>query len=186
MGLILIFAGVVLAGAALLLWQKNRRQDAAAGAAAARVVQQLQTAPTMQPHPADNAPEQTEEIDGNAYLGVLEIPAIGLALPVMADWDYTRLKTAPCRQYGSVQTNDLVIAGHNYQTHFGRLEQLQAGNAVTFTDISGATTLYRVALTGIVQPEETAAVQTSGYPLVLYTCTYSGKSRLAVFCEKTE
>ena len=38
--------------------------------------------------------------------------------------------------------------------------------------------------TSILQPDDVDAVQNSGYPLVLYSCTYSGKTRLTVFCEK--
>ncbi len=38
--------------------------------------------------------------------------------------------------------------------------------------------------TSILQPDDVDAVQNSGYPLVLYSCTYSGKSRLTVFCKK--
>ena len=34
----------------------------------------------------------TVEIDG-----YLSVPSVGLELPVMAEWDYDRLKTAPCR-----------------------------------------------------------------------------------------
>ncbi len=38
--------------------------------------------------------------------------------------------------------------------------------------------------TSILQPDDVDAVQNSGYPLVLYSCTYSGKTRLTVFCKK--
>ena len=38
--------------------------------------------------------------------------------------------------------------------------------------------------TSILQPDDVDAVQNSGYPLVLYSCTYSGKTRLTVFCNK--
>ena len=37
--------------------------------------------------------------------------------------------------------------------------------------------------TSILQPDDVDAVQNSGYPLVLYSCTYSGKTRLTVFCK---
>ena len=39
-------------------------------------------------------------------------------------------------------------------------------------------------LTSILQPDDVDAVQNSGYPLVLYSCTYGGKTRLTVFCKK--
>ena len=38
--------------------------------------------------------------------------------------------------------------------------------------------------TSILQPDDVDAVQNSGYPLVLYSCTYRGKTRLTVFCKK--
>ena len=190
-GIICILTGVLLAAAALVLLQNNRQEDATAGAAAASVVQQLQTtapavtaAPAAQPDAVENAAMPAETINGYDYIGVLEIPALNLTLPIMADWDYDRLKIAPCRQFGSVETNDLVIAGHNYKTHFGCLDQLQVGDAVNFTDVNGNVTTYHVALTSILQPDDVDAVQNSGYPLVLYSCTYSGKTRLTVFCEK--
>ena len=62
------------------------------------------------------------------YIGVLDLPALNLSLPIMSDWDYERLKMAPCRQFGSAATDDLVIAGHNYINHFGSLGMLKAGD----------------------------------------------------------
>ena len=38
----------------------------------------------------------------------------GLELPIMSDWDYGRLKIAPCRYYGSVRGENLVLMAHNY------------------------------------------------------------------------
>ena len=48
------------------------------------------------------------------YIGVLDLPALNLSLPIMSDWDYERLKMAPCRQFGSAATDDLVIADDSH------------------------------------------------------------------------
>ena len=48
----------------------------------------------------------TAQIDGYDYIGTLTIPALELELPVMAQWDYDRLTIAPCRQFGTTQTDD--------------------------------------------------------------------------------
>ena len=77
---------------------------------------------------------------------------------------------------------DLVIAAHNYKTHFGRLKELQEGDGITFTDLSGAEYAYRVDRVENVQPQDVAAVTESGAALTLYTCTPGGKTRVAVYC----
>ena len=126
------------------------------------------------------------ELDGYEYVGYVEIPTLEVELPVMADWDYDRLKIAPCRQFGSSRTDDLVIAAHNYQTHFGRLKELQKGDTVRFTDMEGIVNTYSVSKCETLQPTEVDAVQNSGYDLVLYTCTLGGRTRVTVFCDRVE
>ena len=120
------------------------------------------------------------------YIGVLDLPALNLSLPIMSDWDYERLKMAPCRQFGSAATDDLVIAGHNYINHFGSLGVLKAGDSVTFTGTDGAVNTYVVSETATISPTETEKVTESGYPLVLCTCTYGRQSRIVIYCSRAE
>ena len=192
---LLIFGALLLlasGGAALL----HARQDEQAGHTARQAVTALQQliespAETQKtvgaPFSASPAPQETAkpaavELDGESYIGVLRIPSLGLELPVMEDWSYARLKIAPCRQFGSAAGGDLVIAAHNYKTHFGRLKELQEGDGITFTDLSGAEYAYRVDRVENVQPQDVAAVTESGAALTLYTCTPGGKTRVAVYC----
>ena len=123
-------------------------------------------------------------LDGYEYVGYIEIPTLGLKLPVMAQWDYDRLKIAPCRQFGSSRTDDLVIAAHNYESHFGRLKELVKGDTVTFTDMEGIINTYSVEKIETLKPESVDAVENSGYDLVLYTCTLGGKTRVTAFCNR--
>lgn len=132
----------------------------------------------------ETAEMKVVEIDGYSYIGYLEITDLKLRLPVMAEWDYQRLKIAPCRQFGTVGTNDLVIAAHNYDRHFGRLKTLQNGAGIVFTDMNGVSTSYLVNKVEILKPTEVEEVQNSGYDLVLYTCTLGGKTRVTVFCDR--
>ena len=138
--------------------------------------------PVVQPELDPEQEMTVTDIDGWGYIGYLSIPANGLELPVMEDWSYARLKIAPCRQFGSAAGGDLVIAAHNYKTHFGRLKELQEGDGITFTDLSGAEYAYRVDRVENVQPQDVAAVTESGAALTLYTCTPGGKTRVAVYC----
>ena len=195
-GVICVLLGVVLLLAALGLYGYNRWEDAQAGAEAQTVVQDLQEKVVEQTQSAASAPAidyssldpelPVVELDGYEYVGYVEIPALEVELPVMADWDYDRLKIAPCRQFGSSRTDDLVIAAHNYQTHFGRLKELQEGDTVRFTDMEGIVNTYAVSKCETLQPTEVDAVQNSGYDLVLYTCTLGGRTRVTVFCDRVE
>lgn len=45
---------------------------------------------------------------------------------------------------------------------------------------------YTVSAVKTLSPTSVDEVQNSGYDLVLYTCTYGGATRVAVFCDRVE
>lgn len=210
-GVFIVAMGAVLILSALLLFACNLRENIRAGQEAESLLTDVraaiaaQTAPptaapteTTAPDPTEPPEEPTDPTEpppdpemptvylgGYDYLGYLALPTLGLELPVMASWDYPRLRVSPCRQFGSTRTDDLVIAAHNYGTHFGRLKDLSPGDAVTFTDMEGVVNAYQVESVQTLSPDDVDAVQNSGYPLVLYTCTPGGQTRVTVFCTRT-
>jgi len=129
--------------------------------------------------------EMTEvELDGYGYIGYLSVPKLELELPIMADWDYKRLKIAPCRYTGSVRGEDLVLMAHNYARHFGGLSGLAAGDTVIFTDMDGIPTVYQVAAQDILSPYAVEEMTSGAFDLTLFTCTYGGESRVTVYCDR--
>ena len=213
LGIVCILLGAALIGSALLLFGYNRAEDAHAGTASQEAVSEIQkqieqaqtvameTQVTNQEDNINHSPEPSMDdilesddepyttgpvtmVGDYEYIGVLDLPALNLSLPIMSDWDYERLKMAPCRQFGSAATDDLVIAGHNYINHFGSLGMLKAGDSVTFTGTDGAVNTYVVSETATISPTETEKVTESGYPLVLYTCTYGRQSRIGIYCSR--
>lgn len=123
-------------------------------------------------------------VDGYACIGVLWIPSLDLELPVITETSKKALKLAPCRFSGSAYQNDLVIGAHNYSTHFGKIGDLPYGSAVEFTDLDGNVFLYRVADIEILQPNQAEELCSGQWPLTLYTCTYGGRTRIVVRCER--
>ena len=109
-------------------------------------------------------------VNGQDYIGILEIPAIDLKLSVISEWNYPRLRIAPCRYAGSAYTNNLVISAHNYASHFGSLNKLAEGTAVRFTDTDGNVFNYRVALKETLNPRDVEYMTDSGWDLSLVTC----------------
>ena len=203
---ICVAAGVLMIGGALFLCLRNIRESRAAGAYAENILVSLkeqipaytepQSAVTEAVQGEENlfAPYETQEtepvmqpaeivVDGQAYCGFISVPSVQIELPVLSSWSDAGLKTAPCRYSGTAETGDLVIAGHNYRSHFGPLRSLKTGETVLFTDITGRTYRYTV-----IDKEELdggdAAGMTGGaeeqWNLTLFTCTLSGKSRITV------
>ena len=124
----------------------------------------------------------TTQVDGYDCIGVLSIPVLELELPVLTDWSYAKLKIAPCHYFGSCYEKDFVIAAHNYQSHFGRLSNLQPKDLILFTDISGTVHCYEVVLLETLPADATEEMITSGFDLSLYTCTPGGANRVTVRC----
>jgi sortase A len=104
-------------------------------------------------------------------------------LPVLTDWSYAKLKKAPCHYFGSYYEKDFVIAAHNYKSHFGKLTELQAGNKILFTDVSGTVRYYEVVLLETLPQNATKEMIASGFDLSLYTCTLGGGNRVTVRCK---
>ena len=182
-GTIFVIFGLVLICSALSLLFYNSYQEEKSYKETENVLSALESE-TQNSTQDDSSDEITVDVNGYDYIGFIEIPKIEIKLPVLSEWDYTRLKIAPCRQFGSINTEDIVIAAHNYKKHFGNLSSLNIGDEIIFTDTSKKEHLYSVERVEILNPTDVEKVQNSGYDLVLYTCTYGGKTRVTLFCNK--
>lgn len=127
-----------------------------------------------------------EIVDGYEYIGLIEIPTTELKLPVQSDWSDEKLEISPCRFTGSIYTNDLVIAGHNYKAHFSLIKWLEIGDPIQFIDVLGKEYNYEVIEMEIVQPEEVERMITGDWDLTLFTCTTGGQARMAIRCKLLE
>ena len=138
-------------------------------------------------NPDMDMPEYTLKSLGDvACIGILEIPALDLELPVISSWSYSSLRLAPCRYSGSAYKGDLVIAAHNYQSHFGGLRTLPEGSEVFFTDAVGNRFSYYVAVTEALTPWSVDDMTSGEWPLTLFTCTLDSQNRVTVRCEYSE
>lgn len=195
--------GLLLMAAALSLTCYNMREERRAAASAASALEEIlpempaATEPSIQPEGTQEAvfpdyllnPEMempTVEIEGQAYIGVLDIPVLGLELPVISKWSYPRLKLAPCRFEGSAYLDDLIIAAHNYRSHFGGLKNLRPGDEVNFTDVEGNVFRYTVAELETLGGNDLEELESGEWDLTLITCTLGGKSRMTVRCDLAE
>ena len=121
-------------------------------------------------------------VHGVAYIGILEIPALELELPIASRWNPNTAKNAPCRYSGSVYSGDMVVAGHNYRKHFGKLPSLPMGTLVQFTDTEGNAFLYEITDIETVESTDIETMCTGDWDLTLFTCTTGGQARFAIRC----
>ena len=194
LGVLLIAAAAGLAGYNLM--DARRAQKAAeeiTGQLISDIESKVEDGKTAAPYVDPNTPMPVEMIDGYEYIGVLEIPSEGLSLPVMNEWDYTRLKISPCRFTGTYYSDDLVICAHNYMRHLGPLLQIGIGEDIYFTSVDGLTIHYIVTNRETVEPtaveqmiENTSNSETSllDWDLTLFTCNLGGQTRCAVRCSR--
>lgn len=127
----------------------------------------------------------TMKIYSREYIGLLSIPSLELELPVISTWSDELLRAAPCLFHGSVYTGDMVIAGHNFPSHFGRLSTLSPGDRLSFTDVNGSVYTYEVTkreTLGETQVEEMCSWKSG---LSLFTCTAGGEERFTLRCSLT-
>ena len=136
--------------------------------------------------PRDGAERETPvaEIDGTPYLGVISIPAAGIELPLINEFDYTSLNIAPCRYRGGVDTDDIVIVGHNYSSHFGRLSSVGVSERVNITLISGDSVSYVVTDRETVNGRDVGRLDGGDWDLTLITCDMTGDYRLLLRCKR--
>lgn len=205
LGTALVFAGLLLLCAAGGLLYSNHAENLRAQDASAQVLESLaeiiqnnqRGEPVLPDGPSEgDAPAASERptmpeaedpcptvnIDGVDYIGVISFPTLSIELPVMAQWSPAGLQTAPGRYTGTASGGDLVIAGHNYDSHFGQIRDLRPDDPVLFTDVNGKVYSYSVLDIEILQPTAIEDMIAGDDPLTVFTCTYGGRTRLTIRC----
>lgn len=155
---------------------------------------QLQSGPPGQ-HPsspgeetngAESEPaEPWEDLD---VAGVLSIPDLGLELPVLAQSDEDLLQIAVGCFSGTYapQPDRLIIAGHNYRGHFGRLDELSIGAAVCFQPLSGEESTYTYTVEAVewIDADDLDALYTGEWDMTLLSCNFDRSKRILIRCRE--
>jgi sortase A len=200
-GTLFIICGAILIAVSLSMLIHNINIDRRAGDDAGEIVQQLDGSISLQSLDSANSDSTSDkaallnaadpdrempvvEIDGNYYIGRIDIPDIGISLPVLNEWSYPNLKIAPCLYSGTVYQKNMVIAAHNYESFFGLIKNLEIGSRVIFTDAEGNEYNYEVDEVTQLSPWEVDEMNSGDYPLTLFTCNYSGRQRVTVRCKE--
>lgn len=192
-GKVLIALGglLVLAALSLVAWNMYRSYsaDKAAKGALSKLLAVMPTTIDAGSEDAKVLDENTDdgyvpsiEVDGKLYIGVVYIPSTNTELPVLNELTNDNLNIAPCRYYGNVKRNNLIIAAHNYATFFDHLEELTIGDEVIFVTADGVRYTYEVTELDLIGGANGEKMRSGfdSWDLTLFTCTWSGRSRVTV------
>ena len=189
---VLMALGLVMLVGAALTGGRNWCEDRAGAFHCEAVLEELQerivpgeSAPSGASLPVGAPADETiVTVDGERYCGVLEIPKIGVNLPVAADYSAARLHQNVCRYQGTLAGGDMILCAHNTRPFFARLHEVFEGDVLYFVDgrgvsyelvVSAVETIDGQAMEALLDREET-------WNLSLFTCTPGGRMRYVVRC----
>lgn len=149
LSILLVALGVLLLGAAAILFVVRQAQDKQRAADIPSLIEKIEAALPEErsagviENRADSAMAAVE-IDGIDVIGLLELPGRGIKLPVSAEWDSSEQSFRPARFVGSVYDGTLIVGGRSEDGNFDFIDQLDAGEELTFTDMTGRVFRYTV------------------------------------------
>ena len=84
------------------------------------------------------------QIEGKDFAGLVEIPAVGIKLPIYNTWDTSIINVYACRFYGTVYDGSLVIGGADQEGQFDCFDQLREETEIQVTDMAGTEFIYHI------------------------------------------
>lgn len=187
----IVIFGVLLIVISLFITFNNKYEEIEAGnqsKEALSIIKDEIVALNHSNEPIENETEITDmktvTINGEDYIGTITIPSINLELPVISEYSYNRLKKAPCRYYGNIYSNDLIICAHAYKTHFRALNKVKQNDLIIFTTIDGKNHIYEVLEIEVLNPTDVDKMINNEFDLTLYTCTSDNNGRITIRCNK--
>lgn len=185
-GKYLIILGILCILLSVILFIKNKYQELDTGKKSKEILDIIETKINVSDKVEikNNTEDLVLNISGYDYIGVISIPSLNIKLPIMNETDYDRLAISPCKYYGNITTNDLVLCAHDYVNQFGKISNLKEKDIVIITDVLGNDYVYEVVLTEELNPTDITNMIDSSFDLTLYTCSYGALKRITVRCNR--
>lgn len=182
----LIILGILCILLSITLYIKNKYQELDTGKKSKEILDIIETKINVSDKEEikSNTEDLVLNISGYDYIGVINIPSLNIKLPIMRETDYDRLAISPCKYYGNINTNDLVLCAHDYVNQFGKISNLKEDDIIIITDVLGNNYVYKVVLTEELNPTDITNMIDSPFDLTLYTCSYGALKRITVRCNR--
>lgn len=123
------------------------------------------------------------EVEGENFVGLLEVPAYGVKLPVGSSWDVKKVEEFPCRYWGSIYDGSLIIGGTDSEAQLDFWEKISIGDVVCFTDVTGARYSFTVSWVERTEDVSTEYLEASEAKITLFARNSLGFDYIVVRCE---
>ena len=123
------------------------------------------------------------QIQGKDYVAMIHIPTYGITLPVADAWDANQLHVTPSRYFGSLYDNTMVIGGSDHDRQLAVCSQIEYGDMLTVTDMTGATFTYTVKRIERAQHAQAQWLTDPEWDLTIFCHDTYSMEYIAVRCE---
>ena len=106
---------------------------------------------------------------GTDFVGLIEVPAYGIRLPIGSSWNQHTIPLYPCRFWGSAYDNSLIIGGSNKIGQFHFCTNLDLGEKIIFTDMEGTQFSYAVVRIDRREHADMVSFQSADADLTLFS-----------------
>jgi sortase A len=140
------------------------------------------------PAPQNAVPEERRDntmsvlsVDGIDFVGLVELPRYGSALPVSADWG--KSSKYPCRFGGSIYNGTMQIGATTQKGQYDFYRELSVGDTVSYIDVEGNRYTFTITSLRYEKHVDQAALQQKDAPLTLFIKNIYSFEYLIVFCD---
>jgi len=148
----------------------------------------VQTLRSLIPEPQGAVPEERSDnampvlsVDNTDFVGILEMPRYGSALPVGADWG--NITQYLCCFSGSVYDGTMQIGGTSQKGQFDFYREISVGDALYFTDMEGNRFAYEVTDVRYEKHADQSALQRRDADLKLFVKNVYAFEYIIIFCD---
>ena len=175
-------AGLMIVAIAILLgWQWRIRSFQQ------RSEEYVHTLRTLMPEPQGAYPEERRDntmavlsLDGTDFIGILEMPVYGSALPVCAQWGNS--SKYPCCLRGSIYDGTMQIGATSQKGQYDFYREISVGDTVFYTDMEGNRYSYEVTDIRYERHADQVALQKKEAALTLFVKNEYALEYVIIFC----
>ena len=177
-GVCLLVGSVVM----LALWRWN------ISSSEKRAQYYVNTLRKLIPEPQDAVPEERRDntmsvlsVDGIDFVGIIELPRYGSALPIGNDWG--KASKYPCRFSGSIYDGTMQIGATTQKGQYDFYRELSVGDIVSYIDVEGNRYTFTITSLCYEKHADQEALRQKDAALTLFIKNIYSFEYLVVFCD---